>query len=107
MAGNTGETKESLTTVGMLEGITSPTDVKKLSVEELDALAEEIRELLALDAGHDRARARARALARSRIARLDAQIAEMMQARDYLQTLARECSRNAKGPCPILASFAG
>ena len=46
MAGNTGETKESLTTVGMLEGITSPTDVKKLSVEELDALAEEIRELL-------------------------------------------------------------
>lgn len=68
---------------------------------------EEIRELLALDAGHDRARARARALARSRIARLDAQIAEMMQARDYLQTLARECSKNAKGPCPILASFAG
>lgn len=66
---------------------------------------EEIRELLALDAGHDRTRARA--LAQSRIARLDAQIAEMMQARDCLQTLASECSKNAKGPCPILASFAG
>ncbi len=66
---------------------------------------EEIRELLALDAGHDRRRARA--LAQSRIARLDAQIAEMVQARDYLQTLARECSASTKGPCPILASFEG
>ncbi|WP_394002450.1 MerR family transcriptional regulator [Luteimonas sp. WGS1318] len=66
---------------------------------------EDIRELLALDAGHDRRRARA--LAQSRIDTLDTQIAAMMQARDYLQTLARECSANAKGPCPILASFEG
>jgi len=64
---------------------------------------EEIRELLALDAGHDRRRARA--LAQSRIGKLDAQIAEMVQARDYLQKLARECSASATGPCPILASF--
>lgn len=40
---------------------------------------EEIRELLALDSGQDRQRARD--LARARIARLDAQIAEMERAR--------------------------
>ena len=66
---------------------------------------EEIRELLALDAGQDRRRARE--MAQARIARLDERIAEMEQARDYLQKLAQQCSAKASGPCPILASFDG
>ncbi|HET6396593.1 MAG TPA: MerR family DNA-binding protein [Pseudoxanthomonas sp.] len=66
---------------------------------------EEIRELLALDSGQDRQRARELALAR--IAKLDEQIVEMERARDYLQKLARQCTAKASGPCPILASFDG
>ena len=66
---------------------------------------EEIRELLVLDSGHDRQRARE--LARARIALLDEQIADMERARDYLQKLAAQCSASAPGPCPILASFDG
>jgi MerR family mercuric resistance operon transcriptional regulator len=63
---------------------------------------EEIRELLALDAGHDHARARA--LARERIGALDARIAELEQARDALKRLARDCARS-RGPCPIITAF--
>lgn len=63
---------------------------------------EEIRELLALDAGHDHARARE--LASTRIAKLDDRIAELEQARDSLRRLARRCA-SAKGPCPILEAF--
>lgn len=66
---------------------------------------EEIRELLSLDSGQDRQRARELALAR--IAKLDEQIVEMERARDYLQKLARQCTVKASGPCPILASFDG
>jgi MerR family mercuric resistance operon transcriptional regulator len=66
---------------------------------------EEIKELLALDAGQDRQRARE--LARARITLLNEQIAEMEQARDYLQKLAQKCSAKKTGPCPILASFEG
>jgi MerR family transcriptional regulator, mercuric resistance operon regulatory protein len=64
---------------------------------------EEIRELLELDSGQDRARARE--LARSRIETLDAKIAELERARESLQRLATECGQSRKGPCPILASF--
>jgi MerR family transcriptional regulator, mercuric resistance operon regulatory protein len=64
---------------------------------------EEIRELLALDAGEDRARARA--LARARVEALDARIAELRQARDALQRLAEQCAAGSAGPCPILTSF--
>ncbi len=64
---------------------------------------EEIRELLDLDAGEDRPRARE--LARARIAALDARIADLKKARDSLQHLARECGEGSSGPCPILASF--
>ena len=64
---------------------------------------EEIRELLALDAGEDRSRARA--LARVRIEALDARIAELGRARDSLRRLAAECGEGGRGPCPILASF--
>ncbi|TFI59619.1 MerR family transcriptional regulator [Sphingomonas parva] len=64
---------------------------------------EEIRELLALDAGEDRSRARE--MARRRIEALDERIAELQRARDVLERLARECRAGTKGPCPILASF--
>lgn len=64
---------------------------------------EEIRELLELDAGEDRPRARE--LAHSRIQGLDSRIADLKRARDALQRLARECGEGRIGPCPILTSF--
>ena len=64
---------------------------------------EQIGELLALDATEDRARARE--LARERIAALDARIAELEKARASLRRLAHECSSGSAGPCPILTSF--
>jgi len=64
---------------------------------------EEIGELLALDAGEDRARARA--LARARIKALDAQIAGLEAARKSLRRLAHECETQAAGPCPIITAF--
>lgn len=64
---------------------------------------QEIEELLALDAGEDRARART--LAAGRIKMLDAKIAELEAARDALRKLASDCSEGSNGPCPILASF--
>lgn len=63
----------------------------------------EIAELIALDAGDDRPRARE--LAAARIAALDAKIAELKQARAALARLARECGEDRAGPCPIIASF--
>ena len=63
----------------------------------------EIRELLELDSGQDRSRARE--LARNRIEALDAKIAELGLAREALERLATECGHGRKGPCPILASF--
>ena len=64
---------------------------------------QEIKELLDLDAGDDRARARA--LAQSRVKALDGKIADLKRARDALQRLARECGAGTSGPCPILKSF--
>jgi MerR family mercuric resistance operon transcriptional regulator len=64
---------------------------------------EEVRELLSLDAGHDHARARE--LARSRLAALDTKIASLESARDSLRWLARRCGESAHGPCPIIAAF--
>lgn len=66
---------------------------------------EQIGELLHLDAGQDRARARA--LVAERIAALDAKIAQMQAARTALQRLARECHASEEGPCPIIAAFEG
>lgn len=63
----------------------------------------EIKELLDLDAGLDRSRARE--LAKTRIQALDEKIAEMKHARDALRRLARECGEGSSGPCPILTSF--
>lgn len=64
---------------------------------------EEIGELLALDAGHDRAAALR--LAEGRIAALDERIAELQAARASLHRLARACGVGAAGPCPILTAF--
>lgn len=64
---------------------------------------EEIRELITLDAGHDHARARQ--MAQQRMERLDEQIAELQQARQSLQKLARECDSGKSEVCPILAAF--
>jgi MerR family mercuric resistance operon transcriptional regulator len=64
---------------------------------------EEIKELLILDAGEDRGRART--LAAARIGTLEARITELKRARDGLKRLAAECAEGKEGPCPILASF--
>ncbi|QIK78202.1 MerR family transcriptional regulator [Sphingomonas piscis] len=64
---------------------------------------EQIRELLELDAGSDRARAHQ--LASERIAALDERIAELQAVRNSLKRLAHECGNGAPGPCPILNSF--
>lgn len=64
---------------------------------------EEIKELLRLDAGDDRPRARELAL--GRIAALDDKIAELESARDALRRLATECGEGREGQCPILTSF--
>ncbi len=66
---------------------------------------EQIGELIALDAGVDRQRARA--LAKERIAALGAKISELEAARKALIRLARDCESTADGPCPILAAFDG
>lgn len=66
---------------------------------------EQIGELLELDAGQDRARARA--LARERIAALDEKIAELQAARASLAKLARACAASDAGPCPIIEAFEG
>jgi len=63
----------------------------------------EIKELLELDAGEDRARARE--LARTRIQALNIKIQELERARDGLERLARQCSSGTTGPCPILTAF--
>ena len=64
---------------------------------------EEIGELLALEAGDDRARVRT--LAHQRIEALDAKIAQMTETRAALTRLADQCAASDKGPCPILAAF--
>ena len=100
---------------GLLETPTRESGIRRYGSEDLRRLRfirqaqaagftlEEIRELIALDAGHDRARARE--LAQLRIEALDAKMAELRQAREALQSLTKQCESGTKGPCPILASF--
>lgn len=64
---------------------------------------EEIKELLDLDSGDDRERART--LAKKRIDALDTRITELERAREALRRLVGECTTGKPGPCPILASF--
>lgn len=82
-------------------------DVRRLrfvrSAQEAGFTLKEIAELLALDRSNDRPRARE--MARTRIADLDARIETLANARDKLAKLARECAGSKSGPCPIIASF--
>ncbi len=65
----------------------------------------EIAELMELDAGSDRARARE--LARARIADIDTRIAALTEARSRLDALAGACARGEGDGCPIIAAFHG
>ena len=82
-------------------------DVRRLrfirSAQAAGFTLEQIGELLALDASEDRARARE--LAKERLAALDAKIAELETARAALRGLAGACGASSTGPCPIIASF--
>ncbi|HLL58320.1 MAG TPA: MerR family transcriptional regulator [Allosphingosinicella sp.] len=100
---------------GLLEQPTRESGIRRYGEEDLRRLRfirhaqtagftlHEIEELLHLDAGEDRSRARE--LAEARVKSLDRKIAELKHARDSLQRLARECGHGSSGPCPILASF--
>ena len=82
-------------------------DVRKLrfirTAQTAGFTLNEIKTLLALDSTENRTQARA--MARTRIAALDATIAELKRARMSLAKLAKECGSGAAGPCPILESF--
>ena len=84
-------------------------DVRRLkfirSAQTAGFTLEQIRELLSLDAGEDRERARA--LAAERLAALDRTIADLEQARAGLRRLVGACASVAAGPCPIIAAFQG
>jgi MerR family mercuric resistance operon transcriptional regulator len=84
-------------------------DVRRLgfirSAQAAGFTLEQIAELLALDSGEDRDRARA--LARERIAALDRKIVELEAARASLRRLAMACDASASAPCPIITAFEG
>ncbi len=63
----------------------------------------QIGELLTLDSGADRSRARA--MAGERIAELDLQIAALKAAKAALERLAAACAHDESGPCPIIEAF--
>lgn len=100
---------------GLLEQPTRESGIRRYGSEEVRRLRfikraqaagftlQEVKELLELDAGEDRPRARE--LAQARVEALDEKIAELKRARDALRRLARECSEESSGPCPILTSF--
>lgn len=73
------------------------------SAQQAGFTLEQIRELLELDSTDDRARART--LAKTRIAALDRQITELQKARSWLGALAQQCSAGSTGPCPIIQAF--
>lgn len=85
----------------------APDDIRRLrfirAAQRAGFTLAEIRELLALDAGHDHARVQA--LAGRRLAELDRQIAELAAARLALGALVDRCSGPDAGPCPILGAF--
>jgi MerR family mercuric resistance operon transcriptional regulator len=84
-----------------------PDDVRRLrfikQAQTAGFTLEEIRELLALDAGENRSAARD--LATKRLEQLEARIGELNRAREALRKLVFECAEDKTGPCPILASF--
>lgn len=100
---------------GLLETPTRENGIRRYGSEDLRRLRfikqaqaagftlHEIKELLDLDAGNDRDRARA--LAEERIKALDSKIAELQSAKQALNRLVIECEKVRRGPCPILTSF--
>ena len=64
---------------------------------------EEIRELLELDRGNDRARVRE--LAKERLIALDEKITELKEAQAALSRLLGMCQSRRSGPCPIIEAF--
>lgn len=84
-----------------------PSDLARLrfirSAQKAGFTLEEIRELLALDAGTDHARARQ--LAEARLEAIDARLAELSAARASLARLAEQCAAGGNEPCPILTAF--
>lgn len=84
-------------------------DIRRLkfirSAQAAGFTLDQIAELLRLDAGHDRARARL--LATERLVALDARIAELDAARSALRRLVQQCAASDDGPCPIIQSFEG
>lgn len=84
-------------------------DVRRLkfirSAQTAGFTLEQIKELLSLDAGEDRARARV--LAAERLEALDRTIADLEVARAALRRLANACASKDSGPCPIIAAFQG
>ncbi len=82
-------------------------DVRRLafirSAQAAGFTLDQIEELLELDAGHDRQRARE--LAKERLVAVEAKIAELETARASLKRLARACDASATGPCPIISAF--
>ena len=100
---------------GLLQEPTRESGIRRYGSEDLRRLRfirqaqsagftlEEIRELLDLDASDDRARARE--LARARVAALDEKIEQLSEARDALAALATACADQRGGACPILTAF--
>lgn len=84
-------------------------DVRQLkfirSAQTAGFTLEQIKELLPLDAGEDRTRARA--LAAERLEALDRTISDLEGARAALRRLASACAANDSGPCPIISAFQG
>jgi len=82
-------------------------DVRRLrfikSAQTAGFTLEQIGELLALEAGDDRTRARE--LARVQLTVLDLKIAELESARAALRKLAHACAASPTGPCPIISAF--
>lgn len=82
-------------------------DVRRLrfirSAQTAGFTLDQIKELLSLDAGQDRERARA--LAAERLKFLDRTIAELGEARAALGRLTDACASKDSEPCPIIAAF--
>ncbi|MFP7722699.1 MerR family transcriptional regulator [Lysobacter sp. A3-1-A15] len=108
--------RRSLLPVPSRGGATHAPGIRRYGAEDLRRLRfiragqaagftlEQIGELLALDATHDRQRVHQ--LATERIAALDCKLAELQAARDALSRLAGRCGGVADGrPCPILDAF--
>ena len=85
----------------------SDEDVRRLcfirSAQAAGFTLAEIGELLGMSEVDDRAKARE--LARARVAALDDKIAELQEAREALAGLADACSNQRGGACPILSAF--